>query len=98
MGAFFRTVQRIGVVLPDRSSAASRLAGENARPPFFQEHTMPRVHACPDPDRYRKLASGELPPEDRESLLNHLENCDRCAARVVALPNEDTLVELLREA
>ncbi len=59
---------------------------------------MPQISVCPDLNRYRQLASGAMTPEDKESLLQHLEQCGDCAARVAALPNEDTLVDLLRQA
>ncbi len=48
---------------------------------------MAEVSPCPDVARYRLLVSGQLPSEEKESLLRHLEGCDSCAR----------LVELLRQ-
>jgi serine/threonine protein kinase/ribosomal protein S27E len=59
---------------------------------------MPEIAACPDPARYRQMASGQLAPEVEEALLQHLAGCDTCARRVEALPDADSLIDLLRQA
>jgi hypothetical protein len=47
--------------------------------------------------QYQRLASGEVPDRDKDSLLGHLEACDRCAQMLASLPEPDTLVSLLRQ-
>jgi len=59
---------------------------------------MPQVSACPDVDRYRQLAFDQSAPEEKQLLLEHLEGCDACAQQYEALPNQDMLVDLLRQA
>jgi WD40 repeat protein len=54
--------------------------------------------ACPTLAQYKQLASGLLPEGDKEALLTHLEGCDACAQKLKALPEQDTLVEMLRHA
>ena len=59
---------------------------------------MPRATVCPDLSQYQRLASGQLPGPEEEDLLAHLENCDGCARKIAALPEEDALVVKLRQA
>jgi len=59
---------------------------------------MPMDSACPDWTSYERLAAGELLSPDKEAVLQHLEGCDACATRVEALPENDTLVDLIRQA
>ena len=59
---------------------------------------MPQASACPDLSHYRQLACGVLAADEKELLIQHLEDCAACAAQVAVLPNEDSLVELLRQA
>ena len=54
--------------------------------------------ACPDWTSYERLAAGELLSPDKEAVLQHLEGCDACATRVEELPENDTLVDLIRQA
>src|SRR5262245_12399873 len=54
--------------------------------------------ACPGLNQYQQLASGALSDIDKEALLVHLETCDACALKLKALPEQDTLVGLLRQA
>jgi serine/threonine protein kinase/formylglycine-generating enzyme required for sulfatase activity len=59
---------------------------------------MPMDSACPDWTYYERLAAGELLSPDKEAVLQHLEGCDACATRVEELPENDTLVDLIRQA
>jgi formylglycine-generating enzyme required for sulfatase activity/serine/threonine protein kinase len=59
---------------------------------------MPKAAPCPDPTQYKKLASGELLSPERDAVLEHLEGCDACATWVEGLAENDTLVELIRQA
>jgi eukaryotic-like serine/threonine-protein kinase len=54
--------------------------------------------ACPSLDQYRQLTSGKLAENDKELLLIHLESCDACALRMRTLPEQDTLVGMLRQS
>jgi hypothetical protein len=58
---------------------------------------MPGTTTCPDLGEYRRLASGQLSAVEKEALLEHLEGCDTCTARLNMLPEEDTLVGLIRQ-
>ncbi len=58
---------------------------------------MPHAVTCPDLSQYQRLASGQLSDAEREVLLKHLEGCDACATRLNALPEQDTLVGLIRQ-
>jgi hypothetical protein len=53
---------------------------------------------CPDLNEYERLGGAQLPDSDKEALLRHLEGCDSCALRLHDLPEQDTLVSLLRKA
>jgi hypothetical protein len=59
---------------------------------------MATTSTCPQPSELQKLATGNLPPLDMESMVQHLESCDGCLARVQALPSADTLLDLLAQA
>jgi formylglycine-generating enzyme required for sulfatase activity/serine/threonine protein kinase len=59
---------------------------------------MPTTAACPDLTQYKKLASGELFSPEKDAVLDHLEGCDACATQVEGLSENDTLVELIRQA
>ncbi len=48
---------------------------------------------CPDVREFQALAAGQLPAEDKEGLLQHLETCDSCIAKIQTLLVQDTLVE-----
>ncbi|HTU23360.1 MAG TPA: protein kinase, partial [Gemmataceae bacterium] len=52
---------------------------------------------CPEPNAYRQLTCGQLPVEQAESLLQHLETCDVCVAKIRTLPASDTLIEWIRQ-
>jgi len=54
--------------------------------------------ACPGLNDYQRLVSGQIPDVEKEALLDHLEHCDSCARNVTALPEPDTLVDLVRQA
>src|SRR5262249_2106614 len=43
-------------------------------------------------------AAGRLPEAEQEALLVHLEQCDSCAHKLHALPEQDTMVSLIRQA
>jgi formylglycine-generating enzyme required for sulfatase activity/serine/threonine protein kinase len=58
---------------------------------------MPRATDCPDLAAYKKLATGELLSPQLEAVLEHLERCEACASCVEALPENDTLVNLIRQ-
>jgi serine/threonine protein kinase/Tol biopolymer transport system component len=53
---------------------------------------------CPLPSDYQRLVRGELPPAEIERLSGHLEGCDRCAAAVHTLLNDDTALDAVRQA
>jgi Leucine-rich repeat (LRR) protein len=59
---------------------------------------MSMTHACPDLARYQSLVSGLLSSPENESLLSHLAGCDSCVQRLEGLWQQDTLVELIRQA
>lgn len=62
---------------------------------------MPNMNtdkACPNLDQYQQLSLGQLSDIEKESLLSHLEYCDACAQKLMTLPEQDTLVALLRQA
>ncbi|HEV3445081.1 MAG TPA: hypothetical protein VG099_10585, partial [Gemmataceae bacterium] len=56
------------------------------------------TRACPDVADYQRLESDRLSSPEREALLAHLEGCDTCAERVERLSQQDTLVDLIRQA
>ena len=59
----------------------------------------PKAHKdCPDLQQYQRMASSLLSDADKEALLRHLEGCDPCANKLSRLPDQDTLVKLLRQA
>jgi serine/threonine protein kinase/phage FluMu protein Com len=53
---------------------------------------------CPDLREFQGLLSGQASVADKESLLGHLETCEACAKKVLALPAQDTLIEWIRQA
>ncbi|HTU21870.1 MAG TPA: protein kinase [Gemmataceae bacterium] len=53
--------------------------------------------SCPEVSAYRQLTAGQLPVEQAESLLQHLEACDACVAKIRTLPASDTLIEWIRQ-
>ncbi len=59
---------------------------------------MPRPAGCPDLASYQHLAAGQLADADAEALLKHLENCEGCARKLNTLPEQETLVGLIRQA
>src|SRR5688572_8866849 len=59
---------------------------------------MVKIPACPDIEKYESLARGQLPPEELESLVQHLELCSQCVGRVQTLKPGDTLVDVVRAA
>jgi serine/threonine protein kinase len=59
---------------------------------------MAKSTDCPGLERYQRLACGELGGGERDELLRHLEHCDRCAQKLQALPEPDTLAGLIRQA
>jgi len=59
---------------------------------------MPTTRACPDVAEYQRLESGRLSSSEREALLGHLEGCEPCTQRVERLSEQDTLVDLIRQA
>ena len=50
-----------------------------------------QVSTCPDLNELKKLVSGRLPPPDVETLIQHLETCPTCFAKVPALAAKPTL-------
>jgi hypothetical protein len=58
---------------------------------------MRNAVTCPELSQYQRLASGQLSEVEREGLLGHLQGCDACATRLNALPEQDTLVGLIRK-
>ena len=54
--------------------------------------------ACPEFNDYQRLVAGQLPDVEKEAMLGHLERCDSCARKLTALPEPDTLVDLVRQA
>ncbi len=59
---------------------------------------MAKVSVCPSVADLQKLAAGDLPSPDMEPLLEHLETCDSCFAKVKSLPAADTLLDVLTKA
>jgi WD40 repeat protein len=59
---------------------------------------MPAARVCPDLAQYQLLAAGQLPAPECASLLNHLESCPPCAARLQRVSAKDPLVDLIRQA
>jgi WD40 repeat protein/serine/threonine protein kinase len=59
---------------------------------------MPPITRCPDPARYQELAAGKLADADEEALLNHLEHCEACARKLMAVGESDVLESLIRHA
>jgi hypothetical protein len=53
---------------------------------------------CPDLAQFQRLVSAQLSDINKEAILHHLESCDACAGKIAALPEEDTLVGLIRHA
>jgi serine/threonine protein kinase/WD40 repeat protein len=53
---------------------------------------------CPLLSDYQHLVRGELPSAEVERITGHLEGCDRCAAAVRPLLNDDTALDALRQA
>lgn len=58
---------------------------------------MPNAPACPEITKFQRLAAGQMPPPEDETLLAHLEVCDGCATLVEGLLENDTLLELIRQ-
>jgi hypothetical protein len=56
------------------------------------------LKACPDPSEYQRLAAGQMPAEQQEDLLRHLESCEACGHRLDALAPDLTLAELGKRA
>jgi serine/threonine-protein kinase len=54
--------------------------------------------ACPDPRDLERLALGQLPEPEVETLGQHILHCSRCADRLQTFQAADPLVALLREA
>jgi hypothetical protein len=54
--------------------------------------------ACPNLAQYQQLAAGRLPEAEQEALLDHLEHCAHCAHQLHTLPEQDTVVSLIRHA
>ena len=44
-----------------------------------------RIEGCPDADRLRRFAKGELPDEERQEITRHVEGCDACTEAVAWL-------------
>jgi serine/threonine protein kinase len=59
---------------------------------------MSNVSACPNPSLFERPGRDGLGEAEKQALLEHLEGCPACADRVSALPCDDTLVELIRQA
>ncbi|MCE9561992.1 MAG: protein kinase [Planctomycetes bacterium] len=59
---------------------------------------MPPTTGCPAVAEYLQLLNGEASQAVVSQLAEHLETCDRCAAAVQTLLNEDTLGDSIREA
>jgi len=59
---------------------------------------MAKISMCPDVGKLSKLATGRLRPTEMESLVQHLEECKVCLAKVPTLGGNDTLVETLTKA
>jgi len=59
---------------------------------------MPSTTGCPAVAEYQQLLNGEAPQAVVSQLAEHLETCDRCAASVQTLLNEDTLGDSVRAA
>ena len=58
-----------------------------------------QVSTCPELSELEKLASGRLTAAATETLIQHLEACPTCFAKIPALGSApDTLVELLAKA
>jgi hypothetical protein len=51
--------------------------------------------SCPEAALLQQFALGRLSAADIETLAAHVENCDRCARRLEALPARDTLIEAM---
>jgi hypothetical protein len=63
-----------------------------------QEFAMPASTPCPDVRSYQGLIAGQLPDAEKETLLQHLEECDACVAKVQTLPQQDILLSCIRQA
>jgi len=59
---------------------------------------MAKAPSCPQIDELEKLASGHLPPPRLEPLVQHLETCAACFAKVKTLSPTDTLMEVIAKA
>jgi serine/threonine protein kinase len=56
---------------------------------------MVKTSACPDVSTLKKLAVADLPPDEMELLLGHLQECDACLAKLPTFATTDTLVDVL---
>jgi endogenous inhibitor of DNA gyrase (YacG/DUF329 family) len=56
------------------------------------------VSICPELSELQKFVTGHLSAADGETLLQHLETCPDCLAKVPEIKQSDTLVELLKQA
>jgi formylglycine-generating enzyme required for sulfatase activity/serine/threonine protein kinase len=59
---------------------------------------MAKAATCPDRAQYQKLASGAMPLAEKEAVLRHVESCDACAQLLSALPEQEKLVAVIRQA
>src|SRR5437016_3002928 len=57
---------------------------------------MAAAVSCPDGKKLVQLVLGRVTSPESEGLVQHLEQCARCAQALQALPAEDTLVEAAR--
>jgi serine/threonine protein kinase len=57
---------------------------------------MPQPTTCPSPQHLAQLRQGRVPFSLVEELAKHLEQCEACVRTFQTLPQEDTLVEVLR--
>ncbi len=59
---------------------------------------MAATPQCPDPARLKQLVNGSVALAEVEPLIQHVENCARCAETLAEVGGEDPLLALMRRA
>ncbi|MBM4072923.1 MAG: serine/threonine protein kinase, partial [Planctomycetes bacterium] len=59
---------------------------------------MAATSSCPSDDQVKLLALGDMPPDELESLVAHMEGCPGCVLKVKSLGTSDTLIDALTRA
>jgi WD40 repeat protein/tRNA A-37 threonylcarbamoyl transferase component Bud32 len=57
---------------------------------------MPSTVPCPDADRLQHFLLGDVPPEEGEQLVGHVQTCQACVGTLQTLQRADALVTALR--